>query len=731
MNTDAKGEGALSFGSTRQVLWNLRVDILKDGYVPKFVSWAAARGDLLEEIPGQYTAQLERGTIAGGTVINENGEAISDSRIVVAGAEPSNGMIRSPAAREGEAMNHEEVTDSQGRWLCNHVPARLQSLSFTLLHPEYRSATFRSVTVGAYPDSAGNRLMESDFRSQVAVMVMTPGRKVSGLVTGKNGKPLLGAKVTRCVLSQNSAVSQVTGIDGRFRFGDAGGEKFILTVEAAGYQFIARTIESQDQVEGLQFSLEVSDGFHAKIIDEAGQPIAGASVTVGGEGGIYWGTPADAAGIASWSSAPAKARYHFQAEGYKMSILELPADGVEHPIKLERTALSGRVLITGTAADSQSRSPIEQFEVWSSVTVRQQYNSGVWNTVGFGAELRTTGQGGKFAFLEIQDGFGPIELDDVEIRAKGYLPERRSIRWPITNGCHLDFKLTAVGLEEGIVLAPDGSPVNAAVVMLCSEASPLTGGWGGAYMDTPGQLDLKLSGASHAVTGTEGDFKIQASLSSGVLIAAHKLGFAEQKFDKLKGAVVLRLQPWGFVEGMLRIGSRPGASKTVSIHKVQEFDRPLFIQAHLSAVTDSEGRFSIEGVPPGEWHTWPHEVKFQVRPGETNRVRAGAEAGAKLSAKLLAATEASLMTSAGLASVWPQSHPPNRRRYEINSRRSMIIFMLKVSGTCAPWLFNTPKLGVLRLEPAEVTRLKSNGTAPSQSMRFFPATMFYLLPATH
>ena len=73
-------------------------------------------------------------------------------------------------------------------------------------------------------------------------MVMKPGRNVSGLVTGQNGKPLLGAKVTRRALSQASPVSQVTGIHGTFRFGDAGDEKFILTVEAPGYQFIARTI---------------------------------------------------------------------------------------------------------------------------------------------------------------------------------------------------------------------------------------------------------------------------------------------------------------------------------------------------------------------------------------------------------------------------------------------------------------------------------------------------------
>jgi hypothetical protein len=296
------------------------VDILRDGYIPKFVSWAAARGDLLEELPGQYTAQIERGTIAGGTVINENGEAIPDVRIVVAGAESTHGMIQSPATREGEAMSHEEVTDSQGRWLCNHLPVQLQSVSFTLLHPEYRNAIFRSATVGTSPDASGNRLTESDFRSQVAVMVIKPGRKVTGLVTGEDGKPVPGAKVTRHVISQNSLTTQTTGADGRFRFGDAGDETFTLTAEAPGYQFIARIIELQDQFEGLQFSLAKSDGFHAKIIDEAGQAIAGASVVAVGQGGINWSTLSDAAGIAEWSSAPTKARYQIQAEAYKFSI---------------------------------------------------------------------------------------------------------------------------------------------------------------------------------------------------------------------------------------------------------------------------------------------------------------------------------------------------------------------------------------------------------------------------
>jgi hypothetical protein len=273
--------------------------------------------------------------------------------------------------------------------------------------------------------------------------------------------------------------------------------------------------------------------------------------------------------------------------------------------------------------DSQSHLPIEEFEVWSSVTVRQQYSSGVWNNVGLGAELRTTGQNGKFAFLDIQDGPGPIEADDVEIKAQGYLPERHSIRGPITNECHLEFELVAVGLQEGTVLAVDDSPVNGAVVLLCAKASPMNGGSAGAYMDAPAQLNLKLSGASHAETGPDGDFKIQTKLSSGLLVVAHRLGFAELKVEHLKGPVTLRLQPWGLVEGTLRIGSQPGTNKTVWIHKVQELGGPLYFQAHLSAVTDNEGRFFIEGVPPGEWNTWPHDVKFEVKPGETNRLMLG------------------------------------------------------------------------------------------------------------
>jgi RNA polymerase sigma factor (sigma-70 family) len=623
LNTDAKGEASLSISSTKEELWSLRVDILRDGYIPKFVSWAAARGDLLEEMPADYTAKLERGTFAGGTVMNENGEPIPDVKIVVAGSQSSSGVTRSMPTREGDAVEHIEVTDSQGRWLCNHLPVQLQPLSFRLVHQEYRTATFHSATVSTSSDASANRLTESDFRSQLAVMVMNPGRKVTGLITSDNGEPLLGAKVTRRVISENSAPSQTTGPDGRFNFGDADEEKFILTVEAPGYQFTYKTIEPQDQLEDLRFSLEKSDGFHAKVLDEAGHPIAGAWVLAVGDPVICWKTLTGAGGLAEWSSAPAKAKYRFQADGYKAPVVELPADGVERPVTLNRTVLRRGVRITGSAVDSQSRLPIEHFEVWSAITVRQQFTSGVWNNLGFAPALRTTGQNGKFAFLEIDEGLGAIEADDVAIKAEGYLPARQTIRGPLTNAWHLDFELTAVGMQEGTVFATDGTPAHGAIVMLCAAASSMTSDWTGAYMDTPGQLDLKLSGASRAETGPDGDFKIQTRLSSGLLVAAHKLGFAELKFDHLKGPVVLRLQPWSCVEGTLRIGSQPGANKTVWIHKVQQFGGPLYFQAHLNAITDGDGRFSFEGVPPGEWETWPHNVKLQVVPGQTNRLSLG------------------------------------------------------------------------------------------------------------
>jgi hypothetical protein len=41
------------------VSWSHRIEIFRDGYVPKYVSWSEHQQDRIEEMPAEYTVQLD------------------------------------------------------------------------------------------------------------------------------------------------------------------------------------------------------------------------------------------------------------------------------------------------------------------------------------------------------------------------------------------------------------------------------------------------------------------------------------------------------------------------------------------------------------------------------------------------------------------------------------------------------------------------------------------------
>jgi hypothetical protein len=672
--TDSQGECVVSFDLDAEELWKLRVEILKDGYVPRFVSWAAERGDALEEIPSQYTTKLERGGVVGGSVISEAGELVPDVRIVVGGPGPATGT-GAPAEREGLVVGHTETTDLQGHWMCNHVPSQLQVLSFTLSHPDYLSSTFRSVTLGASPDAAGNHLSEEAFRQRQAVMVLKPGQVVTGVVLDEQGRPVAGAQVIKNRLWEDPFSSQRTGGDGRFRFSDIPDGGLTLTVEADGFLATDKTLDAATQREEVRFSLTRASVFRGKAVDAGGRPIAMALVTADGgdfaRGRFHWSTLTDQEGKVAWLSAPPQNLYFVQARGFETARLELPADGAEHQIALQKATKEPLRRIGGTVVDARTRKPVGQFQVWLATTLRQTDFSHATKYVGLAQELKTTGKDGRFSFLAPTRFGNPVDRYDVEIKAEGYLPQQQTVAGPLTNHCQLRFELAAVGTLDGTVRFPDGTAASGAVVMLCGSGLDPSGILSTAertYMNASAQLDLRLSQGNYAETDAEGRFKLQTKALTGTLLAAHKLGFARMGLERLSRSPVITLQPWGCVCGVLKIGARPGAGKPVALSTIPfPYEEPMpCLQIHLATITDSEGHFAIAGVPPGEWQISPHDVRIQVEAGKTNELAIGGT-GSRVVGRIQDGDSSQPFNQRGLAitlsSKWFDESPPQQEAF--------------------------------------------------------------------
>ena len=146
-----------------------------------------------------------------------------------------------------------------------------------------------------------------------------------------------------------------------------------------------------------------------------------------------------------------------------------------------------------------------------------------------------------------------------------------------------------------------------------------------------------------AETGRDGRFDLPPQEAPYSLVVLHDRGFAEIKVGRSEGLSVIKLRPWGRVEGTLRIGSQPGAKETIRLEQDQTYE-PQSPQVSFSneAETDARGRFVFDRVVPGELvHAGhvvyrdnlgesgsrvliqAHSASIEVSPGRTSRVDLG------------------------------------------------------------------------------------------------------------
>jgi hypothetical protein len=124
--TNAKGEAVVAL-SGKSV--DLRLWVEKNNFTPLHAMWAKkfqADGD---QIPAEFTFQLEHGTRIGGIIKNEQGEPIEGVKVEVLDmtanspatlpSKPGKRPVRSRWLAEGEDV----VTDARGRWKLGNVPS--------------------------------------------------------------------------------------------------------------------------------------------------------------------------------------------------------------------------------------------------------------------------------------------------------------------------------------------------------------------------------------------------------------------------------------------------------------------------------------------------------------------------------------------------------------------------------------------------------------------------------
>ena len=541
---------------------HIRFDIDAEGYVPTRLQW---RDMSAANLPESYTHELEHATSIGGYIRNEDGEGIEGATV----------FVLAPGGDEIVRVNlwdYECLTDAEGHWSCDRVPAKMDDVWLRLAHPDYVS----DVMYGATPKPSMEQL-----RDGTGVMVMKRGSVVLGRVTDPEGRPVAGAAVKQGTDRWGSHFPDTaTDTNGEYRFENCNQEPMILTVEHSGFAPALDTIDVAPGENRADFQLEAAHTVRGRITDSSGQPLEGVCVvadTWRGNRTLGWQGNTDAEGRFVWNAAPAdEVEYHVVARGFRaIRDCRLTPSEEEQAIVMFRP-----LVVSGKVMDKETGLPIPAFTLVSGID---------WGDGRAPSWQRGSEQQGRDGVY--REEFSESHDYCIRIEAPGYLPAISRVFDEDEGDFTYDFELEKGEGLCGTLCAEDGTPLAGVDVFLCTPSQ-------GVSLENGRIRDKQRS--MFVQTDGEGAFSFPPQADLYALVVADDAGYAEVSQEEFETAKRITLAPWGQVNGVVMIGAEPGKEQPVTL----SYERPYEPQApriwsHYQAVTDTNGRFSFERVVPG------------------------------------------------------------------------------------------------------------------------------------
>jgi hypothetical protein len=463
------------------------------------------------------------------------------------------------------------------------------------------------------------------LRALSAESVMKTGQSLSGTILSPTGRPVAGATVIVQSRSDRTTLLRIqSDRDGRFRTGpfiDPKWGEFTMVVQAAGFAASPQLLLVPAEIPSQSIKLSPRKPLRGRVIDSRGLPIAGAIVMSPrdfGYAGLDWEAETDPDGRFVWYEAPVTGSYLLNV--VKPAFRQIVAHMVEGGADEITLTLHRPQRVHGAVTDAETGRPIERFVLISGSGPHRPGWAPEWHR-----NSPHSFSAGKFDLSEPgieQDGYGSIRIE-----SEGYEPaEFLRFRDSLEDVAH-DFQLKKSAPLSGIVRGPDGRLLAGVDV-----------GLSGMGYDAPivnGQL---RNGSGHhpsmrARTGPDGRYAFPAQGHRVSVVAVHDAGIAVRSASELGASTDLSLAPWGRIEGIAKIGTKPAVRERVS-----GWCLTSLYQDRISDETqaDESGRFVFDRVAPGRniicrradnpdkqgW-TFTHPVYVDVKPNETVRVQLG------------------------------------------------------------------------------------------------------------
>lgn len=434
--------------------------------------------------------------------------------------------------------------------------------------------------------------------------------EVRGTVIDSQGLAITRAEL-RSTPSLKDTPLATTDELGRFSFRVPKSQKLhLLTIGPGCSPALQKLVVDRDLE--LKIELQPSRGLNLKLVDAKGNPIPGAKVSGDDwrDFAIIHHMTTNDEGRVTWSEAPNDSmEYLITKDGFSPKYnIKLKADSAEQTVVLTRVV---EVLVQALGEDNNE--PIHDFVAVPVLKSRTDAE----RLCNRSSAIRALN--GK-ATMKLHES--ESQTCQIRIEAKGYAVADCPV-FDIANApAAVVVKLQRADSLRGNIIDPNGNPALGSMVSFANPIQPFT---------------LRQPNQNYVVaTNEKGEFAFSHEEGDYTIVAQNDIGFAMKHCKAGNQPGTIQLESWAKIDGQISQGKSEIASHLVSLSDLtfEKQGQPR-IDLKQSVLSDQQGNFSIEHVPPSRYALHAHHSIFTSDElNSTESLPVEVKAGGRLTCKL-------------------------------------------------------------------------------------------------